>query len=195
MSLSLPAELLLLSFDPATRQLYDVRRGRLEIALASAESGGEGQSLRALRRSGRGVRRRALAELQAAGLAEPGRKPVLADRAALARRYERLAAGMRTNTFADDRDRTLVVLLASTGALAQRLRGRDPQWYKRLVTALVPEENPVGSSFALPASVIVLALAADLAVDAGYDGGGSGGDGGGLDMAELSGGGGDGGSP
>jgi len=148
MSLSLPAELLLLSFDPATRRPYRVRRGRLDVALAAAEAGGTGGSRMALRLRGRGARRRALAELQAAGLAEPGRKPVLADRAALARRYERLAAGMRSSTFEDERDRTLVLLLASTGALAQRLRGRDPHWYKRMVTGLIPEENPVGTSFA-----------------------------------------------
>ena len=192
MSLSLPAELLLLSFDPGTRRPYRVRRGRLDVALAAAEAGGTGGSRMALRLRGRGARSRALAELQAAGLAEPGRKPVLADRAALARRYERLAAGMRTGTFEDERDRTLVLLLASTGALAQRLRGRDPHWYKRMVTGLIPDENPAGTSFALPASVIALALAADLAFDAGYDGG-SGGDGGGMDGAELAGG--DSGSP
>ena len=77
-----------------------------------------------------------------------------------------------------------MLLLASTGALAQRLRGRDPHWYKRMVTGLIPEENPGGMSFALPASVIALALAADLAFDAGgsdFDGGG--GRDGGIDAA------------
>ena len=69
---------------------------------------------------------------------------MLADRAALARSYERLAAGMRAQAFADERDRTLVLLLAATGALAQRLRGRDPRWYKRMVAGLVPEANDTG---------------------------------------------------
>ena len=198
-SLSLPAELLLLSFDPATRQLYRVRRGRLEVALVAADGGDAEGSRLALRRRGRDVLRRALAELQAAGLAEPGRTPALADRAALARRYERLAAGMRANEFAEERDRRLVVLLASTGALAQRLRGRDPHWYKRMVTGLIPEEDPGGASFALPASVIALALAADLAFDGGSDGGGGsgfdggGGGDGGFDAGSFSGS--DGGSP
>ena len=188
--LSLPAELLLLSFDPATRRLYRVRRGRLEVALVAADGGDAEGSRLGLRRRGRDVLRRALAELQAAGLAEPGRTPVLADRAALARRYERLAAGMRADELTDERDRRLVVLLAATGALAQRLRGRDPHWYKRMVTGLIPEENPGGTSFALPASVIALALAADLAFDgsgggSGFDGGG-GGDGG-FDAGNFSG--------
>ena len=113
--LSLPAELLLLSFDPATRRLYRVRRGRLEVALVAADGGDAEGSRLGLRRRGRDVLRRALAELQAAGLAEPGRAPVLADRAALARRYERLAAGMRADELTDERDRRLVVLLAATG--------------------------------------------------------------------------------
>jgi hypothetical protein len=171
--LSLAAELLLLSFDPGTRELFPTRRGRLEHALGAAdvEDAGdhEESSARALRRRGRRARERALAELRAAGLVEPGRKPVLADRTVLARHYERLQGCLRANRFPEERDRVLVLLLTSTGALGRRLRGRDPRWFERVVGGLVPEPNPT-SSPAIPASIVALAIAVDflaLAPDAG----------------------------
>jgi hypothetical protein len=180
--LSLAAELLLLSFDPGTRALLPTRRGRLEHALGAAdvEDAGdpEESSTRALRRRGRRARRRALAELRAARLVEPGRQPQLADRAALARHFERLQGCLRANRFPEERDRVLVLLLTSTGALGRRLRGRDPRWFERVVGGLVPEPSPTSRS-TIPPSLVALAIAVDflaLAPEAGaqlegFDGG------------------------
>ena len=111
--LSLGAELLLLSVDPAKGGLFPHRRRRLRRALRGA--GGQ---------SGRRARREALRELELAGLIEPhrlGSRLRLADRAQAAQRFNRVRRCLRDDDFADPHDRALVVLLAWTGVLARRL--------------------------------------------------------------------------
>lgn len=142
--LSLAAELLLLSFDPRPASLYPARAGRLSMALGLAGAPEEhGGSVRRARLwlLGRRARGRALKELSVHGMVATGRNPQLLDRAALAARYDRLAACMGANEFPDPRDRTLILLLAWTGVLAQRLRGRDPRWFKRMIEGAVPEPD------------------------------------------------------
>lgn len=146
--LSLAAELLLLTFDPGPATLYPTRIGRLSIALGAADAGKPRfGSLRRIRLwlLGWRARGRAVQELASHGMTTRSRNPRLLDRAALAGRYGRLAACMRTNTFPDPRDRSLILLLAWMGVLAHRLRGRDPRWFKPMIEGLVVPEHRLNS--------------------------------------------------
>ena len=145
--LSLPAELLLLSFDPATRRLYRVRRGRLEVALVAADGGdAEGSRLGAAaaraRRAPARARRAAGGRARRAGPHAGARWPT---RAALARRYD--AARRR-----DARGRAhRRARPPARGAARRDGRARPAPARPRpaLVqadgfTGLIPEENPGG---------------------------------------------------
>ena len=108
--LSLGAELLLLSIDPASGGLLVRRRHRRRRRRAV--------------RADAGSYRAAVGELRRAGLAAGGgpfRPLVLADRQTAASRLRALEAAIRDNELSNQRDTDLLVLLAWTGVLAKRL--------------------------------------------------------------------------
>src|SRR4051812_40353367 len=109
----------MLALDPKDGGLLPHKRRRLLKALAAAEDGG-----RSGRLAGRGARRRALHELQAAGVVDDAgalRRVRLTDPAAARRRFADLVRGMTENELNDGRDRELLLLLAWIGTLAGRL--------------------------------------------------------------------------
>ena len=115
--LSLGAELLLLSIDPEDGGLLPRRKSRFRRAV--------------------GGRRRAAAELKAAGLAEArlGRLR-LADRTLAVRRFKRLHGLLRDGELSEPRDRELVLLLTWTGVLASRLSKEERRIAARRVAEL-----------------------------------------------------------
>lgn len=120
--LSLSAELLLFAIDPADGGLVPHDRGRFREALADSERS-NGHKRRW------GARRRALRELERAGLVEPRRQFLgrvrLADRDRAAAYVHRLRKCLRDDEFATPRDRELAIILAWAGVLTHRLGSRD----------------------------------------------------------------------
>jgi hypothetical protein len=117
-ALSLQADLLLLTVDPARGGLFPRRRRRFRKALAAAHRHDKGGSAR--RRPWHGVvaRRQATTELAAGGLIERrDRRIHLRDRRAASERFHRLRRCLATNDFPEPRDRQLALLLAWSGVL------------------------------------------------------------------------------
>ena len=135
-SLSLAAEVLLLSIDPADGGLL-VRRRRLKKALAAA-----GGSYRA-----------ALAELRDAGVAGGGRSPVLIDRAPAGARFRRLQDAIREDDFADSDEFELFLLLAWTGVLARRLAADDRRRAARRLNPQRMTVSPIVAALVLTGSL------------------------------------------
>jgi hypothetical protein len=150
--LSLPAEVLLLSIDPADGGLA-APRGRVREALTVAD-GVERGGARPARLSGR-VYRRARAELVAAGLVKRdgflGRTLVLTDRRPAAERFHAVRRCVRDNDFPSERDGELLVLLAWAGALGGRM-SRDE---RRLVARRLKAMEPTAALAAVAAAASV----------------------------------------
>jgi hypothetical protein len=148
--LSLQAELLWLSIDPAHGGLPPrVGRRQLRKALAAASlvEAPDGRSKLARgRRSARSARR----ELLEAGLVEPQLRPRglrLTDRAPAGRRFRDLWDAIEADELTSDRDIQLAVLLASSGALAARLTHHE-QWiaWRRLKALMATGESGTWSA-------------------------------------------------
>lgn len=119
MELSLGAELLMLAVDTRDGGLVPHDRRRLLKALAAAEEGGSSGRL-----AGRSARRRAMRELEAAGLVGGGGvlgRMKLTDPAAARARLAQLVRGMTEGELSDGRDREVLLLLAWAGVLVGRL--------------------------------------------------------------------------
>jgi hypothetical protein len=141
MRLSLPAELALLGFDPATCQWFPTERKRRRTAFGAAavyQSAPMPRSARALRRLGKRTERSALLELAGLGIVD-GRR--LLNRAPLARRFERLLAVLAQGDFDREYDRSLIAVLAWADVLEPRLKGRSHHWFANVMRAIVPDEG------------------------------------------------------
>jgi hypothetical protein len=164
--LSLPAEFLLLSIDPRDGGLLPHSRRGLKRALSAA---GDGKA--------RAARGRAAHELRGAGLVEPRRKLVLADRAAATQRFNRLRTAIVENDLRDPRDGDLLVLLAVAGVLQHRLDRREKKLAARRLRAMgeafetdtgratVTTSNPTE----IPASLLAAGLVATYGTMALFD--------------------------
>jgi hypothetical protein len=153
--LSLGAELLLLSVDPARGGLLGKRR-RMRKALRATGSG----------------RRRALGELRAARLITRDRplgRIRLADRAEAGARFRHLREALADGTLDADgadegRERDLAMLLAWTGALGARLSAHERRVASRRIRALAQSARRAhevpSASHVLPPLILALGLAA-----------------------------------
>ena len=137
MRLTLPAELALLGFDPATCEWFPTERRRRQTAFGAAavyQSAPIPTSARALRRLGRRAERAAMTELAGLGVVD-GRR--LLNRAPLARRYERLTAVLGQGDFEREYDRALIAVLAWADVLEPRLKGRSHHWFRDVMESVV----------------------------------------------------------
>ncbi len=115
-ALSLPAEVLLLSIDPAEGGLLPHRRRRLRKALGLASRGSAD--------AGPGSGGTAIEELEAAGIAARRglrRRLEVIDRRAAGASWRRLTAAISAGEEPGVRDGELILLLAWTGVLSHRL--------------------------------------------------------------------------
>lgn len=136
--LSLSAELLLLAIDPTEGGLFPHDRRRFRKALAHAHRVDRGDATIAVRGAGR-ARREAVGELERAGLVEPRRvfgRLRLVDQEAR-RRFHQLVRCLRDDDLTDPRDRVLLLLLAGSGVLAQRLSYQERRLAARRLRTLV----------------------------------------------------------
>lgn len=161
--LSLHAELLLLSIDPAHGGLLPPRSARLREALAAAArtdgTGGGGW------RAGRRARR----ELLDAGLVTSElllRNLRLTDIGPPGRRFRSLWAAIESGELSDVRDRDLAMLLASAGALAPRLTSHE-RWiaWRRLKEVMAVDDSgawvsPLAGAAPLSDGVLALGVVA-----------------------------------
>src|SRR5215204_1225422 len=141
MRLTLPAELALLCFDPATCEWFPTDRKRRQTAFGAAavyQSAPIPGTARALRRLGKRAERAALIELAGGGVVD-GRR--LLNRAPLARRYERLVAVLAQGEFEREYDRALIAVLAWADVLEPRLKGRSHHWFRGVMEAVVDEDE------------------------------------------------------
>jgi hypothetical protein len=140
--LSLGAELLLLSVDPADGGLLPHKRRRMRKALRAAGT----------------TRRRAEKELVEAKLVTgtgPFQRIALVDRSVPGGRFRRLREALAEDTLGDGRDRDLVFLLAWSGVLGARLSAHERRTAARRIRALA-------QSIDVPARVNVPAASATL---------------------------------
>ena len=140
-TLSLPAELALLSFDPATCKRFPTERKRRRTAFGAAgvyQSAGMPSSARGLRRLGKRIEKAALLELQQLKIVDRKR---LINRVPLARRYERLLTVMRQGDFDREYDRSLIAVLAWADVLEPRLKGRSTHWFADVMYAIAGDDD------------------------------------------------------
>jgi len=140
-TLSLPAELALLGFDPATCRWFPTERRRRRAAFGAAavyQSAGLPRSARGLRRLGKRTEKAALLELQLLKIVDGKR---LINRIPHSRRFERLLTVMRQGDFDREYDRSLIAVLAWADVLEPRLKGRSTHWYADVLQAVVGEED------------------------------------------------------
>ena len=157
--LSTGAELLLLAIDPDDGELLPRRRLRFLRALALAE-GARPRRGAALR--GFAARRRALRELRDAGVVEEeGRRPV--DRLAGGKRFRRIREGLVADSL-DERDDTLLVLLAYSGLLVPRLSRDERRLAHRRLRGLVAHPGAAPRSGGPPAAETAAALGGAIGV-------------------------------
>ena len=168
--LSLLAELLLLAIAPSDGGLAVPSKARLKQALALAEAteqGGGGPA-----RSSGGAFRRARGELLRAGLVARhgpfGRDLRLTDLKAAAERFHRVQRNVRDNSFPTERDRELLVLLAWTGALGNRMSRDERRQASRRLSAFTPSEHGLAAVAGL-ASIHLFSEAKTHAVEFGTD--------------------------
>ena len=140
-TLSLPAELALLAYDPASCRWFPTDRKRRRTAFGAAavyQSAGMPRSARGLRRLGKRTEKAALLELQLLKIVDGKR---LINRLPLARRYERLLTVVRQGDFDREYDRSLIAVLAWADVLEPRLKGRSTQWFADVMHAVVGDED------------------------------------------------------
>jgi len=140
-TLSLPAELALLGFDPAGCKWFPTERKRRRTAFGAAgvyQSAGMPRSARALRRLGKRTEKAAMLELQQLKIVDGKR---LINRVPLARRFERLLTVMRQGDFDREYDRSLIAVLAWADVLEPRLKGRSTEWFADVMYAIVGEDD------------------------------------------------------
>jgi hypothetical protein len=142
-TLSLPAELALLGFDPATCTWFPTERKRRRTAFGAAgvyQSAGMPRSARALRRLGKRTEKAAMLELQQLKIVDRKR---LINRVPLARRFERLLTVMRQGDFDREYDRSLIAVLAWADVLEPRLKGRSTHWFADVIDAVAGDGDEV----------------------------------------------------
>ena len=187
-NLSLTAELILLAIDPEKGGLFPRRRRRFRKALAATDIAGRGDARMGVW-GARRARRRALGELERAGLVEERRlfgRLRLADRTRARERFSELVRCVREDEL-DPRDRELLLLLAWSGVLVRRLSRDERRLAVRRLRKWVPSAEAAGGwqarlrGQASISGVGVVGLAAGAGFDFGgceaVFGGGSGGGG------------------
>jgi len=140
-TLSLPAELALLGFDPATCRWYKTERKRRRTAFGAAavyQRARMPRSARGLRRLGKRTEKAALLELQLLKIVDGKR---LINRIPHSRRFERLLTVMRQGDFDREYDRSLIAVLAWADVLEPRLKGRSTHWYADAMLAVVGDDD------------------------------------------------------
>jgi hypothetical protein len=140
-TLSLPAELALLGFDPATCKWYKTERKRRRTAFGAAavyQSARMPRTARGLRRLGKRTEKAALLELQLLKIVDGKR---LINRIPHSRRFERLLTVMRQGELDREYDRSLIAVLAWADVLEPRLKGRSTHWFADTLLAVVGDED------------------------------------------------------